>query len=221
MERQGTSTSPLQQLIATSATAITTESRRYKLPFEEQDIYIALGKICVAEIKSRGMAPDKKVLATYCRMVARWLTDRTTKPSLILSGNTGTGKTTIALAVNRLFNIIEFYSKCFISSTNLSDNFIYNPGDSERKFCQGNCCSWLILDDVGEEPTDIKEYGNVKSPVIRVVAERYSRQLPMLITTNLSYEKMAEKYGCRTVDRLKEVAEWVPFNGSSFRQQQK
>lgn len=212
-----TSTPALQQLIDKLDAGTTTASPRYRLPFDEDDVYTAIGRLCVKDIVDRGMTPDKKALAPYCRKVAKWLTDEKMKPGLILSGNAGTGKTTIVRAVNRLFNAVEVYSKCFISATAMCDNFIYNPGDSESHFCWGNGCRWLMLDDMGEEPTDIKEYGNVKSPVIRVVAGRYERRLPLLATTNLSIEKLEEKYGIRTVDRLKEIAEWVPFNGISHR----
>lgn len=163
------------------------------------------------------MIPDKKALAPYCRKVARWLTSAEAKPCLILAGNVGTGKTTIVRAVNEMFNILEIYSKYLISATALNDNFIYNQEDAQSHFCEGNGCRWLLLDDMGEEPTEVKEYGNAKSPVIRVVAGRYDRQLPMLVTTNLTVEALEGKYGTRTMDRLKEISEWVPFSGISYR----
>jgi len=197
--------------------ATTTARPRYKLPYDEEDVFAAVGKLCVADIEGRGQKPNKRAIAPYCRKVAKWLTDDTVKPCLILAGNAGTGKTTLLRSVNRLFGTIEMYDKKFLSATSLAENFIVSPEESERHFCRGHWCKWLLLDDMGEEPTDVKEYGNVKSPVIRVIASRYERMLPMLITTNLKQEDILAKYGERTFDRLKEIAEWVSFSGESFR----
>lgn len=207
----------MDQILDKSVRAATTERRHYKLNFPQNDVFAAIGSLCVAEITQRGNTPDKKVIAEYARMVAKWLTDQETKPSLILSGNSGTGKTTIARAVCWYLHHLEIYDKCFIAATDLNENFIINPGDSARKFCDGSGCTWLFLDDVGEEQTDVREYGNIKSPFIKVVSSRYGRMLPMMITTNLDAAEIEKKYGVRTMDRLREMAEWIPFNGSSFR----
>ena len=150
-------------------------------------------------------------------MVARWMTEPQTKPGLILSGNAGTGKTTIAKSICWYLHSIGYLDKCFIAATDLNENFVINPGDSARKFCEGSGCTWLILDDVGEEQTDVREYGNIKSPFIKVVASRYDRLLPLIVTTNLGISEIESKYGVRTMDRLREIAEWIPFNGNSFR----
>lgn len=181
------------------------------------DVFAAIGKLCVQDILARGQEPDKINIAKYTAKVAWWLTSADAKPCLILAGNAGTGKTTIMRAVNKMFNLLGIYSKFYISATALNDNFQYNQEDSIRHFCEGDGCTWLLLDDMGEEPTEIKEYGNAKSPVIRVVAGRYDRMLPIMVTTNLNMEALEAKYGNRTADRLKEVAEWVPFSGASYR----
>ena len=180
-------------------------------------MFAALGQLCVRDIESRGKTPDKKMLAHYCRLVAQWLTSDAAKPSLILSGNAGTGKTTIARAVNDFFNEKGIFSKCLITATDLNENFMLKPDDSDRKFCGGSGCRWLIIDDIGEEQTDVREYGNIRSPFINVVADRYDKGLPLMITTNLDFQKLEDKYGVRTADRLRGMAGWIPFNGSSYR----
>lgn len=217
MEARATTPATLQTIAKAVALAADTTKTRFKLSLPEEEVFASLGRFCVASITARRGQPDKKMIAKYCRKVAKWITDCGMKPCLILAGNVGTGKTTIAEAVNRYFNTIGMYSKCFIRATDLCENFLYTPNESTRKFSEGSGCHWLIIDDIGEEQTNVKEYGNTKSPVIEVVAGRYARMLPMLITTNLTLEDMTEKYGIRTVDRLREIAEWVSFDGLSFR----
>ena len=75
----------------------------------------------------------------------------------------------------------------------------------------------LMLDDIGEEPVVAKDYGRDWPLFQKIVAERYTRMLPMVITTNLNFDQMAERYGERTADRLREIADLMPFANGSFR----
>lgn len=43
----------------------------------------------------------------------------------------------------------------------------------------------LAIDDLGTEPREIIEYGNVLSPIIDLISYRYEHQLPTIIISNL------------------------------------
>ena len=75
----------------------------------------------------------------------------------------------------------------------------------------------LAIDDLGTEPREIIEYGNVLSPIIDLISYRYEHQLPTIITSNLTPQQISEVYGKRIGDRLKETTEIVPFLNGSYR----
>lgn len=82
----------------------------------------------------------------------------------------------------------------------------------------------LAIDDLGTEPTEVLDYGNVLSPVIDVIEHRYNKQLFTFITTNLvansEDEKITtirKKYGVRIADRFNEMLHVIIFKDISYR----
>jgi len=71
--------------------------------------------------------------------------------------------------------------------------------------------------NIGTDPREIIEYGNVLSPIIDLISYRYEHQLPTIITSNLTPQQISEVYGKRIGDRLKETTEIVPFLNGSYR----
>ena len=47
----------------------------------------------------------------------------------------------------------------------------------------------LGIDDLGTEPSEVLDYGNVYTPVIDLLTKRYEEQLFTIITTNLTRNK--------------------------------
>ena len=47
----------------------------------------------------------------------------------------------------------------------------------------------LGLDDLGTEPSEVLDYGNVYTPVIDLLTKRYEEQLFTIITTNLTPQR--------------------------------
>ena len=76
--------------------------RRYKLPVPLSDMDDVLRVCYEFEVKSRGhdAIMDARVQSTIAK-VARWLVDQDTKPSLLLYGGVGNGKTTVARTIDR------------------------------------------------------------------------------------------------------------------------
>lgn len=78
---------------------------------------------------------------------------------------------------------------------------------------------FLFLDDVGTEADSANFMGNKILPVVEILLERYDRRAVTIITSNLSDEGLADRYGVRVADRLNEVADKIAFMGESYRKQ--
>lgn len=73
----------------------------------------------------------------------------------------------------------------------------------------------LVIDDIGMEYLDAK--GFLVSLIDEIVHERHRRELPTVMTANLSPKDFLERYGRRVVDRIAEYQEPVLCIGDSFR----
>jgi len=134
---------------------------------------------------------------------------------LILRGNCGTGKTMI---LETLVDIIEFGDKripILVHVRDLQAMYIKNDLDSIDRLKQRFL---IIIDDVGVETTEIKNYGNVLEPFNDLFDYRYRNKLETIISTNLTPEKIKELYGDRILDRFKECFNEYIFNFKSLRQ---
>ena len=75
----------------------------------------------------------------------------------------------------------------------------------------------LAIEDMGREPTEVLDYGNILNPVIDLIEYRYDAQLFTIITTNLNPKEIRAKYGARVADRFNEMLEKIIFKNSSYR----
>lgn len=137
--------------------------------------------------------------------VVDWLTDNEGK-GLLCMGNCGRGKTLlcttiippILLATNN--RVLRSYTMQEIA-THL-DSLLSNR--------------FLCLDDVGTE-TDSVKYGERRQPFVELVDSAERKNGILVITTNLTAQEIASKYGERTLDRLKVLTKLVHFKGQSMR----
>ena len=153
--------------------------------------------------------------------IANYLTGGSKKFGLMFCGLCGNGKTTWAKALQLL-----------ASGLNLKDPInnqyyvfpLWNAKDLAMR-SKGNYNDWrnvmryqlMIVDDLGTEPREVMEFGNVYTPLIDLITTRYEEQLYTIFTTNLTPTQLEEKYGKRIVDRLNEMVEKVVFENESFR----
>lgn len=71
----------------------------------------------------------------------------------------------------------------------------------------------LVLDDIGvERATDWA----VESLYV-LVADAYNRETPLVVTSNLTFELLADRLGPRIVDRLVEICSPIELSGRSRR----
>lgn len=139
--------------------------------------------------------------------VAEWLTDNKGR-GLWLCGECGRGKTLIgAKILPVLFNFYHFPRKTIS---------LYDAKDLNSKFDDIVTKHIVYIDDVGKESVEVS-YGNRNLRFPDIVDEAEKKGKLLMFSTNLSQEKMVEKYGERTVDRLRAITKKIVFRGKSLR----
>lgn len=157
--------------------------------------------------------------------VVQWLAGGINKkPWLLLQGDTGTGKTTIALAVAQFINNHKTDSSVFGGVAFQSAKALARACVSGEELSNGATfeeCSqrfkYLVIDDVGTENAEILSYGNAERPIAQILEERYNRRQCTIISTNLNDEDMMKRYGKRVISRMAELVYRVEFKNEDFR----
>ena len=126
--------------------------------------------------------------------------------SLWLSGSTGTGKTTLAMAVSaaaaKAGRSVAIYS---LPQLLARIRRTYDAGIGEDSYLaffeRLTSVDLLHIDDLGAE----KRTDWVLEQLYAIVDERYGSERSMLVTTNLEETELEEQIGARTVSRLVEM----------------
>ena len=140
---------------------------------------------------------------------------------LWLSGDTGTGKTTLAMLVSKEA-LAKGHSVAIYSLPKLlariRRTYDEEPGeDSYSAFFQRlTSVDLLHIDDFGAE----KRSDWVLEQLYSLVNERYEDERSIMLTTNLTVDKLEEQIGHRTVSRLTETCEQVAIFGTDRRLEQ-
>lgn len=138
-------------------------------------------------------------------MVADWLTDNK-RLGLFCMGNCGRGKTTICLQI--IPCIMQHYFHKIFS--------IYLAREMNRQYADVMQHELIIIDDIGrEEP--YQEYGNHFNVFPDLVDDCERKGMFLITNTNCTKEQLAEKYGERTLSRLKSTTRLVVFAGEDLR----
>lgn len=195
---------------------------RFKLPMTVQQAYESLLAVVMAEVECRRR--------TFCfnddiqnqlHAMAKCLSTPTSTFGIMLCGRCGNGKSTLLKAFQQLLNYLHI-SKPY-------DNGEYGIQIVDAKYiahlCKTNYEAYLRLtivdmlgiDDLGTEPQEVMDYGNVYTPIIDLLTKRYDEQLFTIITTNLTPQLIRERYGDRIADRLNEMVEKIIFKNETYR----
>lgn len=146
---------------------------------------------------------------------ARWLYGHQ-KPGLLLRGNVGVGKTTLLKAIAAVIGI-RTQQPCQIWEARRIA-VLGKGAEGQAVLDRISQTPMLAIDDIGTEPLAVKDYGNEVMPVVELLTERYNRRLTTLITTNLTVvdgkDEIAERYGERIADRLRELCNTLSYDGS-------
>ena len=74
----------------------------------------------------------------------------------------------------------------------------------------------IYVDDIGTENLSVK-YGEKRLAFAELADEAEKKGKLLILTTNLSIDELREKYGERTIDRLRAITKTVLFSGESLR----
>jgi DNA replication protein DnaC len=138
-----------------------------------------------------------------------------------LMGDTGTGKTSLAMLVSR--QILESGRAAAIYSLpkllgRIRSTYDSEPGDeSYADFFERLCeVDMLHLEDLGTE----KRTEWVLEQLYALINERYERQKSVMVTTNYDQAQLEEQLGDRIVSRLVEICgDPLPLYGPDHRMQ--
>jgi DNA replication protein DnaC len=137
---------------------------------------------------------------------------------LWLFGDTGTGKTTLAMLVSKMAleagRSVAIYSLPKLLAR-IRRTYESEPGgDSYLVFFERlTSVDLLHIDDLGAE----KRSDWVLEQLYALINERYETQRSVLVTTNLPHEELEEQIGSRTVSRLSQICDEVPLFGADRR----
>lgn len=139
--------------------------------------------------------------------------------NIMMSGNTGLGKTHLSLAVaDRV--IRKGFTVIYDSAVNIFyriERERYNYEKSEDMLDAVIDADLLIIDDLGTEP----ETKFCNSMMFNIIDTRINRHRPTIISTNLSIGEIAKRYNARTGSRLSTMYTQLQFSGEDVRLQRR
>lgn len=190
---------------------------RIKL-FEQRGIYRRYWDCSFEQIEQRGVPIQVRSEFAEVKAYAGNLKDNIRNGiGLILKGPVGTMKTSMAVAVLQK-SLTEGFGGLFVPMASLLDNIFTLKAKSVEEWANYEQrireTGLLVLDDLGAEHTE----GWVKTKVDAIITERYNRQLPIIVTTNLGNKELNNTYAARVLDRLRSTAKMVAFRGESLRE---
>lgn len=137
--------------------------------------------------------------------VGKWLEDNQCK-GLFLYGGVGTGKSQLARMV--LPAILMNYQRLIVS---VYDAVQLNkiPDEIINKHI-------ICLDDIGCESKCVI-YGQHRQPLAELLDACEKKGKLLIATSNLNGHELLDRYGERTLDRIKSMTKRILFAGDSFR----
>ena len=136
--------------------------------------------------------------------VSGWLAGNEGR-GLLCFGNCGRGKTLICGKILPL--LLNHYGK------------VVSCYDSQQMNAELDAVKQkhiIYVDDIGTENLSVK-YGEKRLAFAELADEAEKKGKLLILTTNLSIDELREKYGERTIDRLRAITRTVLFSGESLR----
>lgn len=195
---------------------------RFKLSISEDEAYAYLLASVMAEVEYRHRTfITNEDMEAQIHELAKWLTSPSTSFGILLCGGCGNGKSTMLKAFQQLLNYLNIQKpyndgtyRIQIVDAKYIAHLCKNNYDAYRKLIS---VDMLGIDDLGTEPSEVMDYGNVYTPVIDLLTKRYDEQLFTIITTNLTPLQIREHYDDRIADRLNEMVKKIVFKNGTYR----
>lgn len=144
--------------------------------------------------------------------IVKWLSDNNGR-GLLFYGSNGRGKTIICQkvipSIFRYYLHIDFY-QC--DAIELGETYRNSIGNFELM----HNTQPLFIDDIGTESI-INDYGEKHDLVSELIDRAEKNNRLLVLTTNLTPDELSERYGVRTLDRLKAIVKSVKSIGKSLR----
>lgn len=137
--------------------------------------------------------------------VADWLTNNGGR-GLFLYGNCGRGKSLLTR-----YALPAIYLKHFRKVVS-----VYDIREMNRNLDLLLTRHYIALDDVGTEEV-INHYGNRRLAFAEVMDVAEKQNKLVIVSSNLQERDLAERYGDRTVDRIRSTMRRILFAGQSLR----
>lgn len=162
-----------------------------------------------------GIVPRQKMekVLDFCKKYADTFTQDA--PSLLFFGNTGLGKTHLSLAIaaavlEKGYGVVYGSAQTLFSKLEKEHFGRTDNADTEERLLD---CDLLILDDLGTEFTT----GFVTAAFYNIVNTRLLSGKPTVISTNLTFEELEDKYTNRVVSRILGCYQVCRFYGEDMR----
>lgn len=184
---------------------------------EELESIIALA--IKEQVKERGIPYEdisRSEMALKIKSAVAWLRGPQYRSCLLLQGTIGNGKTTLMEAMYQLYRAVDA-SIVSVKCDRLAEYFVMQTSGLTSAYTEYKTASRLCIDELGIEPERCMIYGVEYMPIQSLLAYRYEKQLPTILTSNLSDTMICERYGQRISDRFAEMCSILRFSGQSYR----
>ena len=148
---------------------------------------------------------DKAVWLPEYGEIVNWLEDNKGR-GLLCCGNCGRGKSLICTKIIPL--LLNHYCNKNVPT--------YDTRQMNEELDAVRQKHIVCIDDIGTENLSVK-YGEKRLAFPEIVDGAEKKGKLLILTTNLTREEIAEKYGERTMDRLVAITTTVFFKGKSLR----
>lgn len=153
--------------------------------------------------------------------------DGVSKPGLLLAGPTGVGKTTLASIIFRAYaernvSVVWTDFNRFIDKIRDTYDDEYRGPSQSQIVDAALSAQFLMLDDLGSMTRSAQRKNSLYAEdaieaVRKIFNHRLVKQLPTVVTTNLTKEQLYEQFGDRVISRLRGLCAGATMSGSDYR----
>lgn len=173
------------------------------------DVAYVLSRAYTSLVQSTGHAVEST--PEHLETVAKWMCGMGC-PGLLIYGGYGTGKTTTIRAIRYA---VRFFRPTLNVRHLMSRQVVAMPPDAFKTLYKGD--DLVIIDELGREQGERREYGNISEPMVDLISYREDRGLPTVLASNLTDEEFSEKYEPYIKDRLAGSYSRIFLDGDSRR----